>query len=286
MQAGLKIMSKWYLLFSFLYLSQVQAEVIRPLVFVSIPPQKQIIERLAGEYVDVHIMLSPGQSPETYAPTPRQIVTLASATSYFQIGVPFEVTWTDAIRSASPNIRIINCCESILKNIHTEQSEFRSAHNWTDPILAIEIAKLARNELVDLLPEHENQLMFNFLKLEDELHQLHMEIEEKLDNKQTAYFIITHSALDAFANRYNLKQLALDINGREIGLNSLMEMIKLGRQDNIRTLFVIEQYRSPLVLNLADELNAEVVELDILAENYIDNMFYIAEQIARSLQAQ
>jgi zinc transport system substrate-binding protein len=128
--------------------------------------------------------------------------------------------------------------------------------------------------------------MFNFLKLEDELHQLHMEIEEKLDNKQTAYFIITHSALDAFANRYNLKQLALDINGREIGLNSLMEMIKLGRQDNIRTLFVIEQYRSPLVLNLADELNAEVVELDILAENYIDNMFYIAEQIARSLQAQ
>ena len=270
-----------------LILSQnLHAESPRPVVVVSVPPQKQIIERLAGEYVDIAIMLSPGQSPETFAPTPKQVTSLAEAHIYFEAGVPFEVSWRDSIQAVSEDIQIVDCCESLSHRQDSEPGEHAHLHSWTDPLLAIEMARLAQMELMDLLPEHRERIKQNFLELQSELNRLHMHIEEELNNRQTDYFIISHSALDAFSDRYGLKQLSLETNGREIGLNSLREMILLSRRENIRTLFIIEQYRTPLVANLAKELDAQIVALDILASDYIENMREITRQMARALRAQ
>ncbi len=285
MQAGIINMFRWYLLFTIILFSQLQANEVRPVVFVSIPPQKQIIERLAGEYVDVKIMLSPGQSPETFAPTPRQISSLADASIYFEVGVPFEATWIDSIHTVSPDVQIVECCEGLFTNIPGKRNH-NNMHIWTDPILTIELSRLAFNELSRLLPGHVDKLKENFIELENELRVLHESIEYRLTNRQTDYIIISHSALDAFSDRYGLKQLALETNGREIGLNSLTEMIKLSRGENIETIFVLEQYKSPLVINLATELDAELILLDILSENYIENLSVIAGQIARALQVQ
>ena len=62
----------------------------QPLVFVSIPPQKYLVEELAGDLVRVEVLLPPGASPATYEPTPRQLANLDRAAVYFQIGSPFE----------------------------------------------------------------------------------------------------------------------------------------------------------------------------------------------------
>ncbi len=59
-------------------------------VFVSIPPQAYIVERIAGDRVDCQVLVRPGQSPATYEPTPKQMAALAEAKLYFSIGVPFE----------------------------------------------------------------------------------------------------------------------------------------------------------------------------------------------------
>ncbi len=61
-----------------------------PVVFVSIPPQKFVVEQLAGDLVRVEVMLPSGASPATYEPTPRQMAAINEAVIYFQIGVPFE----------------------------------------------------------------------------------------------------------------------------------------------------------------------------------------------------
>ena len=286
MQTGLKNLRVFVSLCLSVSVTQLHAETSRPVVFVSVPPQKQIIEMLTGENVDVRIMLSPGQSPETFAPTPKQISTLAGAQTYFEAGVPFEVTWRDTILAVNPEIRIVNCCESLAHGQASQQGKQTYLHIWTDPVYTIEMARLARDELVILLPAQEEQIKQKFYHLESVLRQLHFRIERLLAERQTSYFIISHSALDAFSDRYRLKQLSLETNGREIGLNSLREVVILSRRENLKVLFIVEQYRTPLVTNLAKELNAEVVRLDILSENYIQNMIVITNQIARALWAQ
>ena len=82
-------------------------------VFVSVLPQKYIVERIGGERVNVSVMVGRGQSPATYEPTPRQITRLANARVYFRLGVPFEDVWMDRLVAANPDMLIVNCREGI-----------------------------------------------------------------------------------------------------------------------------------------------------------------------------
>ena len=45
----------------------------RPLVVVSVVPQKYVVDRIAGELVDVEVLIPPGVSPATHAPSVAQI---------------------------------------------------------------------------------------------------------------------------------------------------------------------------------------------------------------------
>ncbi len=82
------------------------ASVSAPLpVFVSILPQKYFVGPVGGGQVTVSVMVGPGQSPETYEPTPRQMTALSEARLYFSIGVPFEDIWMKRILAANPTLR-------------------------------------------------------------------------------------------------------------------------------------------------------------------------------------
>ena len=52
-------------------------------VFVSILPQAYFVERVGGEYVNVQVLVGPGQSPATYEPTSQQIESLGSGSGLF-----------------------------------------------------------------------------------------------------------------------------------------------------------------------------------------------------------
>ena len=59
-------------------------------VSVSILPQRQFVQRIAGDLVQVEVLVLPGHSPATYEPTPRQMTRLAESDLWIRIGVPFE----------------------------------------------------------------------------------------------------------------------------------------------------------------------------------------------------
>ncbi|MGK0297241.1 MAG: zinc transport system substrate-binding protein [Gammaproteobacteria bacterium] len=262
------------------------AETLKPRVFVSIPPQKQFIKRIAGDYVEVDVMLLPGESPETYSPTPRLIVSLSNAVSYFQIGVPFEKKWIDAIRSINKNIRIVPCCENILKVNQQRHEDVNDMHIWNNPVYVQQLARLMLDELIVIDPTHTNEFLNNYQNFITELVDLDNSIKSKLKNRKTKYFIVSHSAWGEYAQHYGLEQVALEKNGKEIGARSLLSIINIARQEGLNTLFVNEQYKTPFIDNLAAELGAKVISLDPLAEDYIENMSAVTIKIANSLGLQ
>ena len=62
-------------------------------VAVTIPPQAEFVERVAGGRVETVILVPPGAEPHTYEPTPQQLVDVSRAQAYAQLGsgVAFEV---------------------------------------------------------------------------------------------------------------------------------------------------------------------------------------------------
>jgi zinc transport system substrate-binding protein len=230
-------------------------------------------------------MLPAGQSPETYSPSPKMLASLSVAQVYFQIGVPFEVSWTDAIRSANSGIRIAACCEQFTGSA-TESSahDHHDLHIWSSPAQVKLLARQIRDELSLIDPAHQDDYQQGYLTFVAELDVLDAEIRKRLADKRISHFIVSHAAWGYFAEQYGLEQLALENNGKESGPRSLLEIIKLARGEQIHTVFSIKQYQTPIVDSLARELAASVVELDPLAEDYLSNMEKVSAQIARSLQ--
>ncbi|OBQ57607.1 metal ABC transporter solute-binding protein, Zn/Mn family [Halodesulfovibrio spirochaetisodalis] len=87
----------------------------KPVVFVSILPQKYFIEQIAGDTVDVEVMVMPGASPATYEPRPRQMAKLAQAKLYLAIGVPFERTWLPRLQATNLDLTIVHVDKDLRK---------------------------------------------------------------------------------------------------------------------------------------------------------------------------
>ena len=234
-------------------------------VFVSIAPQKYLVKRIGADRVNVGVMLKPGHSPETYDPTPRQIVMLSKARIYFLIGVPFENKWKEKFRLQNQAMHLVDTCQKcpVLD---------QDPHTWTSPINAKLIAEQIRDALVAEDRHHEGMYESNYRDLAAELDRLDNEIESMLKNRRTDYFIVSHDAWSYYARRYKLKQLALESKGREKGPRGITQLVERARQENIRVLFIQKQHPAASAYTLAAELGARVVVIDPLAENYIDNL--------------
>lgn len=89
-------------------------------VVVSIPPQKYMLERIAGDAVSVSVLLKPGSDPHAYEPGPAQMRAIASAAAWFTIGVPFEDAWQHRISGAAKNLRVISTVTGIRRLPHSE----------------------------------------------------------------------------------------------------------------------------------------------------------------------
>ena len=84
-------------------------------VFVSILPQKYIVQQIGGERVDVSVMVQPGADPHTYEPKPSQMAKLSKARIYFAIGVPFENFWLDKFAATNSKMTIVHTDAGIKK---------------------------------------------------------------------------------------------------------------------------------------------------------------------------
>jgi len=256
-------------------------------VFVSIPPQKQFVQKVGGNRVDVHVMLPPGESPETYSPSPKMLASLSTANLYFQIGVPFEQNWVNSIRSLNHNIQIITCCDQFIEpdeHMPDDDDHHHDLHIWSSPAYVKQLVWEIKETLTVVDPEHANQYAENYHIYIDELNALDREIQQSLVGRQSNHFIVSHAAWGYFAEQYGLEQVALEKNNRESGPKSLLNIVRLAREQGIHTLFVQQQYKTPAVNSLARELGADIVELDPLAEDYLENMRVISTRIAESLR--
>jgi zinc transport system substrate-binding protein len=250
-------------------------------VIVSIPPQQDFITQIAGDKIQVEVMLTPGDSPETFSPTPRQLAVWSTASIYIQMGVPFERHWTRPLQELNPDIKIVQCCQQfkdVLVNFHQDDM-----HYWTDPLFVEHYLSLIVETMVALQPEKRELISENFKNYQGSLRQLDKYIRNRLVNRQINSFIISHSALDAFADRYDLKQLSLEQSGREPGPKKILTIVETAKRLKINNIFVVRQYHTRTIDSLASQMEAQLVTVNPLAKDYLANMYEITDKLANAL---
>lgn len=266
------------------------AGVAEPLpVFVSVLPLKTFVEKVGGEHVEVSVMVLPGHNPASYDPTPRQIAALARAMLYVGVGVPFEKAWMERIRSANPELRILDAGAGIGQDSFAHHHEGDSAnhpdpHLWTSPPAVKQIAAAIRDALTELDPAHGEQFARNYRSYAAELDALDGEIRSLLEGVSGRTFMVFHPAWGDFANTYGLTQLSIEKEGKEPGAHSLAALIEQARAERVKVIFVQPQFDRKAARQVAAAIGARVVAIDPLSADYIQNLRRVAQQIAEALQ--
>lgn len=265
-------------------------------VFVSIAPQRDFVEQVGGDRVAVHVMVGPGQSPELFEPTPRQMARLAGADLYFSIGMPFEASWLPAVRRNNPDLKIVPCCAELAKlagdghgghehagHGHGGHDNGMDPHVWTDPNNVIAIAGLIAEALAAHDAAHAREYRRAERAFSEQLRALDSLITARMAALKNRVLIVAHPSWGYFAERYGLSQRSIEQDGKEIQGRSLAQLIEFARRRNIRAVFTQPQFNDRAARVIAAEIGATVYELDPLATGYIENMRAVTDKIARGL---
>jgi zinc transport system substrate-binding protein len=251
-------------------------------VFVSILPQKYFVKQIAGDLVDVNLMVEPGASPATYEPKPIQMKAISKSLIYFSIGVPFEERWLPKISSTNPRMKIVPTDKWVKKlpitvHHHNEdeggKKEAQHKHGNPDPHIWLSpphVMNQARQILIGLQefdPGHRVEYEKNYKRFILDTLELDEAIRAVFQDKQGLQFMVFHPSWGYFASTYGLKQVPIEIEGKEPRPAQLGEIIKHAKKNNIRIILVQPQFSAKSARLLAKEINGKIVFADPLAEN-------------------
>ncbi len=264
-------------------------------IYVSILPQKYFVERIGKDRVKVNVLVKPGKSPATYSPSPDQIKELDMSDFYFKIGVPFENSILHKIESMD-KIKIIDINRNVVlrdmaghhheheKEWHGHKMAGKDPHSWMDPVIVKKQAETIFHTLAEFDPGNRKAYKKNYLGFIKELDELDKNLHAILNTIKGKTIFVFHPFLGYFTDAYHLHQTAIETMGKAPKGKELAKIIKLAKQQNIKTIFVQPQFDRNAANKIAEIIKGRVVSVNPLAYNYPVNMKNIALTISRELK--
>ena len=262
----------------------------KPMISVSILPQKYFLEKISGNQFYIQVMIPPGESPATYDPTPEQMISLSKSTAYFLIGdLQFEKSWILDTRQQYPSIEFINTSKGLqLEHTdhdgHDHQHSGVDPHTWMTPANVKVIAATMAGSLAKIYPEKEKAYQQNLFLFNNELDSLHRFIEQELQGLRSNEFIIYHPALTYYARDYHLIQVPIENEGKEPSAKYMKTLIDRARAGNIRAILVQQQFNQEEARTIEKQIGGKIIVIDPLAEQWKDQMIYITNELKSVLK--
>ncbi|MFK5894539.1 MAG: zinc ABC transporter substrate-binding protein [Pseudomonadota bacterium] len=259
----------------------------KPIAFVSILPQKFLVQSLAKDLLDVKVLVKPGQSPETFDPKPRQMAELSKATLYFTLGLSFERVIIKRIVANNKQLQVIDTQQGI-----EQFSHYNDPHTWLDPVLVkrqVETIYLALKKQFPDSSELLKQRHKDFQKQLDELNIslvklfLYKGTTPKINTSNKNNFVIFHPALSHFARRYQLNQIAIEKEGKSSSAKYMANLMSRLKNQSVKYILVEKQFSKKEAQTVARSIQANLLEIDPLAQSWLENMYNIAEQVHKAL---
>ena len=265
-------------------------------VIVSILPLKTFVDKIGGNKINTTVMVQAGASPHNYEPKASQMKAVSKADVYFSIEVEFEKVWLDKFKNQNKKLLIsdvvYNMNKTVIQNHHHEQEENckhlheaieLDPHIWVDPIHVKKIAQNIFSTLVNIDPKNSAFYKKNLDNYIQELEMLNNEIKAILKNvPKESIFMVFHPAWGYFAKRYELKQLSVEIEGKEPKMKALVKLMKKAKEEKVHAIFTQPEFSDKSAKIIASNLNINVIKASPLAKDWAENLKNLAKAIANS----
>ncbi len=264
-------------------------------VAISVAPYLEVVKELAGENIQVHLVVPAGSSSHTFEATPKQLTELREASIWFIIGEPFEQKAIHSFKGQNQKplivdlrkgLHLINgscgCCHH---HNHDHDSDF-DPHIWMDPQMMITQVSTICSALIQTFPEEEATIRMGEKKVLQLLTALDKKIHEFLYSKHGT-LIVSHPAYGYLLRPYpSIHQFPLEHEGREPSAKQFENVFTTIEKAHAHTIFTQKEYPSRAALRIAEKLKLNTVELEPYSQSYFTSLDAIAEAFSCELRLQ
>ncbi|WP_298651086.1 zinc ABC transporter substrate-binding protein [uncultured Proteiniphilum sp.] len=269
---------------------------------VTIEPQRYFLDQIVGDAFTVNTLVPPGTSPETYEPAPSVMIDMGKSDIYFMVGgLGFENAWSKRLTENNPDVTIVNCSEGIdLMEGHGHNHDHAHGHHdqadghghahshgamdphvWSSPLAVKIFIRNMLGAVVKADPDNEEIFRTGFDEFSVKIDRTDSLIRNLLVNIPSKSFIIYHPALGYFARDYGLYQYSVEFEGKSPSPSQIKELVDIARKEKINTVFIQRGFDTKNAAVIAQEIGAEVFEIDPLRYEWDEELLRIATILAR-----
>ena len=248
-------------------------------------PEYDFVRQIAGNCVDLTMLLKPGAESHTYEPTPQDIITIQNSDLFLYVGGDSDA-WVDGILDSIDQknltlFRLMDCVnlveEELVEGMQPEAEESTASeesqaedateepemdeHVWTSPANAMTIVKKLSSKLCELDPANASTYQANTSAYLAKLQTLDDSFRQVIQNGTRKEIIVG----DRFPFRYFCEEYGLTYYAAFPGCSTDTEanpstvafLIDKVKKDNIPVVFHIELSNGQMCNSICEATGAK-----------------------------
>ena len=247
----------------------------KPMVAVSIPPEKFLIDEIGGGTWQCLVVVDKAQDPHVFEPTPRQLVELRKCEMYFRIGLPFETVLVDKLLKTNPTLHVVRLSESeehVHEAVGAGETHHDDPHSWMSPDELVEQSKVVATELAKLDPENAKAYSQRQEAFGKRVSGLKKDLKTKLEKASVKIVAVYHPAWGHFAEAFGLEQVAIEAHGQTPGARHLSEVADKLKAGGVKVMLVQNETERRRIGAFAENQGLRLDLVCPLAENVLDTI--------------
>lgn len=289
----------------------------KPTVAVSIFPLYDVTRRIAGDRLDVVLVLPPGRSEHGYDPSPKEIARISRATLGIAVGLDMDGWVENIMRTAGGSAKVVRVGEKVSTlpidveplddvapggephddhdgHADHEHEHVRGApdpHVWLDPERMQQIVDVIADELTAIDPEGKETFANAAQAVKASIAKVDAAIAERSKRWTKRTIVTFHGSMAYFAKRYGIRIAAVvePIAGKEPTAPYLAEVIEAIERNHAAALFTEPQLDRAPGKTIAREAGIPLGELDPIGgvpgrDSYEALLLWNADQLDKVLE--
>ncbi|MCM1076157.1 MAG: zinc ABC transporter substrate-binding protein [Bacteroides sp.] len=261
----------------------------KPIVSVSIEPQKYLLEQITGDKVEIRTLIANGANPETFDPSVTHIMNLTKSIGFLRMGnIGFEAAILDKVHGEHPDLPIFNTSLGVIPvtGTHSHDGVMHNVidpHTWTSVKNVKIIARNMLNAMTEIDAHNAAYYTKNYERFAAHLDSLDNAIAVKLAPHKGEAFMVWHPSLSYFARDYGLEQItAGNADNKEVAMGMLKDVVDHAQEHNVKVFFYQKDLDSRQAEALGGQLDLRKVDINPLAYEWEEEITAIADAIAAS----
>ena len=268
----------------------------KPIVVSTASIFADMAENIAGDAVEVEMIVPIGGDPHIYEPTPADVQLVEKTSLILMNGLTFEGWLNELIANSGTNARTVRITEGIEPIQSLAYKNSTDPHAWMDAQLGLTYIENIKNALVELLPSAKDKFEFNYGVYRQQLEDIDALIQNEIQKipEDQRILITSHDAFRYYGNRYGIKVESVlgTSTDADIQTSDIIRLSKIIEEYNIPSVFiestvnpkVLEQLASDKGIRIGGKLFSDSIgDSKSEAPTYLDMLKYNTRTIVKAL---